>query len=259
MYADDTMLLHSSPSSKSVAETLPRGGASLFSLFQKNDLIVNLKPGKTETVLLGTAQKLRTQSSTEVSINGETINRVNQYKYLRVTFDQHMSFSEQLSKVSKKLSQRINMLKRVRRSIMSATTNLIYNSMIAPMMLYCFPVYLGLPDVHQNFRKLETRAYKTIKTASKCNRKQDQTKISSSSLQQIHQLKKSDLIKFDVFQHNTSTRGNGNGLAVLKSKNEAGRRSFNTRGALIFNSLPEHVRNEKSIRTFKRLVKDFKF
>ena len=75
----------------------------------------------------------------------------------------------------------------------------------------------------------------------------------------IHQLKKNDLIKFDVFQHNISTRGNGNRLVVPKSKNEAGRRSFNTQGALIFNSLPEHVRNEKSILIFKRLVKNFQF
>ena len=70
---------------------------------------------------------------------------------------------------------------------------------------------------------------------------------------------KNDLIKFDVFQHNISTRGNGNSLVAPKSKNEAGRRSFNTQGALIFNSLPEHVRNEKSILIFKRLVKNFKF
>ena len=124
MYADDIALLHSSTSSKNVAETLSRDGASLFPWFQKNDLIVNLKPGKMETVLFGTAQKLLTQPSAEVSINGETINSVNQYKYLGVTFDQQMSFSEQLSIVSKKLSQRINMLKRVRRSIMS-TANLI--------------------------------------------------------------------------------------------------------------------------------------
>ena len=113
MYADGTVLLHSRPSSKSVAETLPRGGASLFSLFQKKDLIINLKHGKTEIVLFGTAQQFWTQSSTEVSINGDTLNRANQHKYLGVTFDQHMSFSEQLSIVSKKLSQRINMLKRV--------------------------------------------------------------------------------------------------------------------------------------------------
>eukprot|EP00794_Sanderia_malayensis_P001237 gene1237-1361_t len=102
MYADDTVLLYSSPSSKGVTETLSRDGDLLFTWFQKNDLIVNLKPGKTETVLYGTAQKLRTQPSTDVSINGDTINRVNQYEYLGVTFDRHMNFSEQLSKISKK-------------------------------------------------------------------------------------------------------------------------------------------------------------
>ena len=148
MYTNDTVLLHSSPSSKNVAKTISHDGASLFSWFQKNDLIVNLKPVKTETVLFGTALKLLTQPSAEVSINGETINSVNQYKYLGVTFDQHMSFSEQLSIVSKKLSPRINMLKRVLLNITSATANLIYNSMIAAMILYCFPIYLGLPGVH---------------------------------------------------------------------------------------------------------------
>ena len=51
MYADDTVLLHLSPSRKSVTEILSRDGDSLFSWFQKNDLIVNLNPGKMETVL----------------------------------------------------------------------------------------------------------------------------------------------------------------------------------------------------------------
>eukprot|EP00794_Sanderia_malayensis_P020697 gene20697-22733_t len=227
---------------------------------KKNDLIVNLKPGKTETVLYGTAQKLRTQPSTDVSINGDTINRVNQYEYLGVTFDRHMNFSEQLSKISKKVSQRINMLKRVRVNITSATANIIYNSMIAPMMLYCSPVYLGLPSVNQKFTKLETRAYKTIKTPLE---NAIPTKIKRSSavevFKYIHQLKKNDIIEFNVFHHNISTRGNGNRLVVPKSKNEAGRRSFNTQGALTFNSLPEHIRKEKSKITFKRLVKSFKF
>ena len=172
---------------------------------QKNDLIVNLKPGKTEIVLFGTAQKLRTQPSREVSINGETINRVNQYKYLGVTFDQQMSFSEQLSKVSKKVSQRIKMLKRVRLNITSATANLIYNSMIAPMMLYCFPVYLELPGPHKKFTKLETRAYKTIKAQLQNTITNKIKQISAVEVfKHIHQLKKNDLIKFDDNSDNST-------------------------------------------------------
>ena len=262
MYADDTVLLYSSPSSKSVTETLSRDGYSLFSWFQKNDLIVNLKPGKTETVLFGTAQNLRNQPSTEVRIDGQTINKVNRYKYLGVTFDHHMNFSEQLSEVSKKVSQRINMLKRVRINITSATTNIIYNSMIAPMMLYCSPVYLRLPGVHQKFTKPESRAYKTIKTQPQITNTITNKMKQRSAIEvfkHIHQLKKNNIIKFDVFQHNISTRGNGNRLVIPKSNNEAGRRSFNTQGALIFNLLPEHIRNEKSILLFKRLIKNFKF
>ena len=128
--------------------------------------------------------------------------------------------------------------------------------MIAAMMSYCFPVYLGLSGAHQNFTKLETRAYKTIKTQlenSITNKIKQRSAV--EVFKHIHKLKKNDLIKFDVFQHNISTRGNGDSLVVPISKNEAGRRSFNTQGALIFNSLPEHVRNEKSTLIFILLVK----
>eukprot|EP00794_Sanderia_malayensis_P013369 gene13369-14743_t len=163
-----------------------------------------------ETVLYGTAQKLRTQPSKDISVNGDTINRVNQYEYLGVIFDRHMNFSEQLSKISKKVSQRINMLKRVRVNITSATANIIYNSMIAPTMLYCSLVYLGLPNANQKFTKLETRAYKTMKTPLE---NAIPTKIKRSSavevFKYIHQLKKNEIIKLNVFQHNISTRGNG--------------------------------------------------
>ncbi len=103
------------------------------------------------------------------------------------------------------------MLKRVWVNITSATANIIDNSMIAPMMLYCSPIYLRLPSVNQNITKLETRAYKTIQTPVE---NAIPTKIKQSStvevFKYIHQLKKNDIIEFNVFQHNISTRGNGN-------------------------------------------------
>ena len=108
----------------------------------------------------------------------------------------------------------------------SATTNIIYNSMIIPMMLYCSPVYLGLPGVHQKFTKLEFRAYKTIKTQPQITNTITNKMKQRSAIEvfkHIHQLKKNNIIKFNVFQHNISTRGNGNRLVIPKSNNEAGR------------------------------------
>ena len=75
MYADDTVLLYSTSSSKLVKETLNHEGNILFDWFNNNNLIVNLKPGKTELVIYGTAQNLTTQRKCSDELKGSKINR----------------------------------------------------------------------------------------------------------------------------------------------------------------------------------------
>ena len=66
MYADDTVLLYSASSSKLIEETLNHEGNILFDWFNNNNLILNLKPGKTELVIYGTARNLATQPECNV-------------------------------------------------------------------------------------------------------------------------------------------------------------------------------------------------
>ena len=51
MYAEDTVLLYSASSSKLIEETLNHEGNILLDWFNHNNLILNLKPGKTELVI----------------------------------------------------------------------------------------------------------------------------------------------------------------------------------------------------------------
>jgi len=48
------------------------------------NLILNLKPGKTELVIYGTARNLKTQPTYNVEINGSKINYATRYEYLRL-------------------------------------------------------------------------------------------------------------------------------------------------------------------------------
>ena len=71
--------------------------------------------------------------------------------------------------------------------------------------------------------------------------------------------KNETVINFNYFNHSIGTRGNGNRLAVPKSTNEAGRKSFIIQGALTYNLLPGVLMKENSICRFKRILAETKF
>ena len=65
-------------------ETLNHEDNILLYWFNNNNLIVNLKPGKTELVIYGTARNLATQPECKVKLKGLKINHAAQYEYLGV-------------------------------------------------------------------------------------------------------------------------------------------------------------------------------
>ena len=62
---------------------------------------------------------------------------------------------------------------------------------------------------------------------------------------------------FTKIEHNINTRNNGCSLKLPKAKLEFGRRSFAFQGALVYNTLPRHLRNLNSRLLFKCNLKKF--
>jgi predicted nucleotidyltransferase len=111
----------------------------------ENHLTLNLKKGKTEFLLFGSAKRLGKESSSPINIkiNGEHVNQTTQYKYLGVLLDHHLTLHKQVRTVYHKTSTRLKLLKRVRHNL--TTYERVYLNMIQPIITYCPTVYLGLP------------------------------------------------------------------------------------------------------------------
>ena len=61
---------------------------NLSSWFEENELLINLKPGKTELLLFGTSQRIaKTNKKFEVKFNNQYINEMKSCKYLGVEVD----------------------------------------------------------------------------------------------------------------------------------------------------------------------------
>ena len=72
-------------------------------IFTENKLIINLKAGKTKSMLLGTSQKLSiVWNQIQLFYNGTSIHVVKSYKYLVTIVNLNLNLGEQFSKTYNK-------------------------------------------------------------------------------------------------------------------------------------------------------------
>jgi len=78
---------------------------------KSNELLINLKKGKTESLLFGTAKRLSNVTKPfAVMFNSHTINNVAEYKYLKNVVDASLSLSNDFGKKYRKASNPVQLL-----------------------------------------------------------------------------------------------------------------------------------------------------
>ena len=85
MHADDTVLYHSHKNMKEIKKVLSQDLCTVSKWLQENELVLNLKKGKTEVMLCATKKRLNQQErEIEINYQSQPINIPNSYKYLGV-------------------------------------------------------------------------------------------------------------------------------------------------------------------------------
>ena len=160
LYADDAVLFTSSKNSSDIEEDLNLDSLHINRWFIDNNLIVNLKKGKTEFILFGTAQKLKKLNKIEILFNNNTINETSNYEYPGVVFDKSLIFSAHLDRVYKKAASRVKLLSRIRCDLNPYVAEMIYKMMISPILFYCSNVFLACPT--SKLQTLQDRSYRIV-------------------------------------------------------------------------------------------------
>ena len=98
------------PMKAKIENDLHQDMQNLLSYFRKNELVINLKKGKTETMLFGMTKRLKNPDEIDVLYNNQITNFTETYKYLGNVVDHHLHFSENFEKSYKKTSSRLQLL-----------------------------------------------------------------------------------------------------------------------------------------------------
>ena len=155
-YADDTVIFLSHTDIEKIERLLNEDMGSIASYLGENELIINLKIGKTEVMLYGTAKRLKNHGrKLKIMYRDEPINVVSSYKYLGNIVDNHLSLNENFSKVYKKASNRLRLLSRMKSYLTSDARLKIYEMMIIPLITYSSSIHLRIakrvPVEHPQF------------------------------------------------------------------------------------------------------------
>ena len=111
MYADDTVIYCASDDVNVVENVLNSEMKAVGSYCSDNELFLNLKKGKTESMLFGTARRLsRNWRKLKIYYNGTIISCVKEYEYLGNVLDSSLNLNTNFNRAYKRASSRMRLL-----------------------------------------------------------------------------------------------------------------------------------------------------
>ena len=108
------------------------------------DLPLNLKKGKTETMIFGTSIRVKKTVPLNMQIKGTSINQTSSYRYLRTHLDSTLALNGNFNSKYKKLSSRLRLLSKLRPNLNVKATKIIYMNIVISVSTNCGTVNLNL-------------------------------------------------------------------------------------------------------------------
>lgn len=258
-FADDTVIYYSAKTVASVQENLNTELKNISTYFENNQLIINLKKGKTECMLMGTAKRLANgPEELELYYNNKKINCTTEYKYLGTHIDRTLNLGGNFDQKVKKTSSKLYLLKRLRPLLTQDAAITVYKSYVLSALKFNCIVQLNLTRTQKNcLKNLGTRA-SVILNSEVSSIEHEIYRHATKLVRKCIEGTVCDNLKhyFFINQHNKRTRNNQL-ITLPKVRLELARSGFFFMGAKLYNLLPREIKQSES--DFNNNIKNFDF
>jgi hypothetical protein len=255
-YADDTVVYYSSNDVNAIEAilNLEMENIGKYCRGKCNELLLNLKKGKTESMLFGTSKRISEYGrDLKIQYQNTQISFVKEYVYLGNTVDSHllMDTNFDCAYKIKKASGRLRLLQNVRKYLTVDAALKIFRMIILPILTYSSTVKITITETQkEKLTSLQKRAKSIIRSEDVPNII-DVIECESCLLvkkcleQEIHNpiFDEFFLSIFDEISHEKGTRNNNCMLRLPRVKLEVAKQSFYFGGAKLYNALPLDLRS----------------
>ena len=269
MYADDSTI-HISGKMLDDVQTKAQSDLVMVEKWcNNNGMFINCE--KTKCMLIGTRQKLSSiGSEIHLKIHDTLLQCSSSEKLLGVKIDPLLSWTSQIDQVCSKISSRLFLLTKIKKFLNLDARKLYYSGYILPLIDYCCVIWgnCNAGDLNR-ILKLQKRAARIILDTDPLSPSlplfkklgwmtvYDRIKYHKSLLVYKSLKKETPSYLIDKFSYISdrnpySLRDAANGdLVVPKPKTELYKKSFAYSGSVIWNKLPNLIRNSSSVKSFK--------
>ena len=269
LFADDATLHNSEGTLCEIENNLREDMEYIGTSCTENRMVIN--ENKTKSMLIGSRQRLARlpDPTLNIQINGQFIDNINDDKLLRMRVDNTLQFNKHVDDVCKAVSNKLNLLRKIKKYLGHHHRVLYYNAYILPSIDYCFTIYGNASKSHLD------RIFKLQKCAARIIHDAPPDALSKPLFVKLNWLNvferctlNKGVLLFKIF-HNLApnylqclfshTTNNNyqlraiadHGLAIPRHNTEFCKRSLQYSGVSMWNELPISIRNSSSLHTFK--------
>jgi len=266
MFADDTVIFSSGKTTEEVNSTLNDEITNVQRFLADNELIINLKKGKTESMLFSTAKKL-SETNLELYYNNTVINATDHYKYLGISIDPQIRLNHHFDKTIHRATSRLKLLSMIRPTVTSFVSFQIFRSKVQSTLLCGSSTYLNLNRTSiEKVQSIDRRANKIVNKRTTDRHAIEPTtniiKRKACCLVKKCLLGETNILManyFDMNNHNQGTRNQNALIRLPRVRLEVARSGFFFMGGKLYNTLPIELRTIENSETFKSKIKLHKF
>ena len=267
LYADDTVIYHSCSDVSELEDKLNSDLTSLSRWLNVNLLTLNVT--KCKSVVFGSQQKLAKVNQISLEINECQIDGEDSFKYLGVILHKNMTWLEHIDHLNTKVCQRLGVLRRVKHLLPRDARIILYNSLILPLFDYADVVWgdknnvvlmnqiqvlqnnaariiLDLPKYASATQALDQLTWKPLMARRSFHRRVLMYKCLNGLVNLNYDFSKNA-------EQGYNTRGSEN-IRVPKVKTNWGKQRFIVQAVKDWNSVPEHVKQAKTLTSFKNFL-----
>lgn len=266
LFADDTVIFFGSKDPKEALQKIKEGILQINKWLKIKKLKLNIQ--KTKMMIISNKKNLNLDEF-NVEIEGESIERVQQFKYLGVQIDAKLNFKGHIDYVISKIAKKHGIFSRLRGKLPFWSKIFLYKTLIAPHIDYCSSIlFLASETQLKRLQRLQNKQMRFILQCSKYTPSRImlealqwlsiKERIIFNVLTIIYKITKNLLPEYlrtiivsgnDIHEHRTRQI---NDLRVVPFSMTTTQRSIYYKGIRIFNSLPEDVKLARTISEFKR-------